>query len=179
MATRLDAQQTAWRTLRDQTAADGTLLQGLATARQSLASVTASLDAARTSLAADRTDLATVLADINDARQEADDTAEDLTSLSDHVAGVEARYETAQSALAAALTDAKKAASTAQAVDLQQEIKDVAAQGVQSSADLEKAFTSSSQGLAAAADELRDGTAKTLKQQRATSRPPRRTARTS
>ena len=137
MATRLDAQQTAWRTLRDQTAADGTLLQGLAAARQSLASVTTSLDAARTSLADDRTDLAKVLADINDARQEADDTAEDLTSLSDHVTGVEARYGTAQSALAAALTDAKEAASTAQAVDLQQEIKDVAAQGVQSSDDLE------------------------------------------
>lgn len=165
MAARLDAQETAWRTLRDQTSADGTLLTELAAARTSLGAVVDRLDEARTSLADDRTTLADVLGDINDARKEADDTAEDLTSLSDHVTGVEGRYSAAQSALTAALTDAKTAASTAQAVDLQQEIKDVAAQGVQSNEDLEKAFTSSSQGLAAAADELRDGTARTLKQQ--------------
>ena len=165
MSARLDDQLTDWSDLRDLTGEDADLRQGIAATRRDLTAVSSSIDAARKSLRDDRTTLAQVLEEINKARKEADEEAEDLDSLSDHVAGVQARYATAQSSLATALTSAQDAASKAKAVDLQQEIKDVAAQGQQSNQDLEKAFTSSAEGLASAADQLQDGTAQTLERQ--------------
>lgn len=165
MLKRLAAQQKAWRTLQDQTSAGGSLLKGLNTSRSTVTSITQRLTSVQASLRDDRTTLAEVLQDVNRARKDADDTAKDLTSLSDHVVSVEARYEGSQEALTNALSEAKEAASAAQAVDLQQKIKDVAQQGQQSTDDLEQAFAGSSKGLAAAADQLREGTAQTLKKQ--------------
>ena len=158
MAARLDAQATAWpHAARADQRADGTLLTepGRRAHEPRHGRRPAWTRHAPRHSGEDRTTLAKVLADINDARQEADDTADDLTSLADHVTGVESRYSTAQSALAAALTDAKHGglhrAGRRPAAGDQGRRRPGRCSRARTS---KSAFTSSSQGLAAAADEL-------------------------
>lgn len=165
LGARLEAQRKRWTALESQTKSGGQLLKDLGDSRASLRAVIDSIDDTRKLISEDRAKLEDVLDRINEARKQADKGAEDLDSLSDHVAGVQLRYSTAQATLTTALDDAKKAASTAQAVDLQEEIQNVATQGERSTDELGKAFTSSAEGLASAAEQLQDGTAQTLKKQ--------------
>ena len=166
MVMRLRAQKEAWVEIRDQTSPEGDLVTALTGAQQDLADLATQLGDTSTSLGDTRTTLADVLKAIDAARKEADETAEDLTSLSDHVVGLEIRYDSSRAELGTALDEAKTDASTAQATDLTKAIKQVDDQRTVTNKDLDKAFAASAAGLSAAADGLRDGAGGTLKQQR-------------
>ena len=162
MSTRLAAQRTEWSSL---AASSGTLVSTLAASREDLTDLRSRLADARQELRSTSKALSDVLDDINKARRAADANADDLTSLSDHVTGVDGRYDRAQAALSDALEAANAAASTAKTTSLQEEIKKVGKQGTDSADELGKAFEESAKGLGAAAQSLNDGAVKTLKNQ--------------
>jgi len=103
---------------------------------------------------------------LTEVKKNVDQAQASLKDLGTSVDGVQKGYADAKKNLDAALQQAADQAADATSKSLSEEaIKKVAKQGEESSDELGTAFDDSAKGLDAAADQLRDDTAKTLKKQ--------------
>ena len=164
LADRLQGQDEAWAAVADalDTGSDDHKIgQQLADLTTQLADLKTQLGTASKDLDANRAALVQIGKDVTAAETS-------LAGLGTSVGNVQDSYVVAKKKLDDALAQAAEQADKATSESLTADaIKKVADQGQQSSDELGAAFDDSAKGLQAAADKLRDGTAKTLKQQQA------------
>ncbi|WP_460778841.1 hypothetical protein [Microlunatus antarcticus] len=161
---RLDGQADAWATVAaalDTESDDHNIGRRLGDLKQQLADLREQLTAASSDLEDNRAALVAINTKVLAAEAS-------LKLLGTSVGGVQDSYVEAKQKLDAALAQAAEQADKATSESLTADaIKRVADQGQASSDELGTAFDDSAKGLEAAADQLRDGTAATLKKQQA------------
>ena len=162
LAARLDGQGAAWKEIAvavDPSSDSRNIGRRLTDLRSQLAAVRTQLVKATSQLGKNRGALTDIRDDVTDAQ-------DSLEKLSISVGGVQDSYVDAKTKLDAALKQAADQAEEATSKALSDEaIKKVADQAVTSNGELDDAFKASTEGLQSAADQLRDGTAQTLKKQ--------------